>query len=55
MEAPNEAAITAVLLAAIGAGHIRASKTTQLLTPSAAMEAMRQAGAAGFKAPGGGS
>ena len=53
IEAPNEAAITAVLLAAIGAGHIRASKTTQLLAPRDAVEAMRQAGAAAFTVPGG--
>jgi uncharacterized protein with GYD domain len=53
IEAPNETAMTAVLLAAIGAGHIRASKTTQLLAPRDAVEAMRQAGAAAFTAPGG--
>ena len=52
-EAPNETAMSAVLLAAISAGHIRASKTTQLLAPKDAVEAMRQAGTAAFKAPGG--
>jgi len=52
-EAPNETAMTAVLLAALGAGHIRAIKTTQLLAPKDAVEAMRQAGAAAFQAPGG--
>ena len=45
--------MTAVLLAALGAGHIRAIKTTQLLAPKDAVEAMRQVGAAAFKAPGG--
>jgi uncharacterized protein with GYD domain len=52
-EAPDETAMTAVLLAAIGAGHIRAIKTTQLLAPKDAVEAMRRAGAAEFSAPGG--
>jgi uncharacterized protein with GYD domain len=54
-EAPDETAMTAVLLAALGAGHIRAIKTIQLLAPKDAVEAMRQAGAAAFKAPGGGT
>jgi uncharacterized protein with GYD domain len=51
-EAPNETAMSAVLLAALSAGHIRASKTTQLLAPKDAVEALRQAGAAAFRAPG---
>jgi uncharacterized protein with GYD domain len=53
VEAPDETAMTALMLAALGAGHIRASKTTQLIAPEAAVEAMRQAGAVAFKAPGG--
>ena len=52
-EAPDETAMTALVLAALSAGHIRASKTTQLVDPKAAAEAMRRAGAAAFKAPGG--
>jgi uncharacterized protein with GYD domain len=54
VDAPNETAVTALLLAALGGGHIRATKTSQLLSPRDAMEAMRQAGTAAFKAPGGG-
>ena len=53
VEAPNETAMTALALAALSAGHVRASKTTQLIAPESAIEAMRQAGAAAFKAPGG--
>ena len=53
LEAPNETALTATLLAGLGAGHIRATKTTQLVDPSEAVEAMRLAGAVAFTAPGG--
>lgn len=43
-EAPNETTAAAAVLAAITPGHLRASKTTVLLTVENAMEAMRQAG-----------
>ena len=51
-DAPNETAVTAMVLTALGTGHVRTAKTTQLLTPKVAVEGMRQAGSAGFKAPG---
>jgi uncharacterized protein with GYD domain len=53
IEAPNEKAITAVLLAALGGGHIRASKTITLLPAADAVEAMRQAGGTPFTPTGG--
>ena len=52
MEAPNEGAIMAVVLASMGVGHIRSSKTTQLLDPVTAAASMRQAGALALRAPG---
>jgi len=55
IEAPDEKAITAVLLAALGGGHIRASKTTTLLPAGDAVEAMRQASRTPFTPTGGGS
>jgi uncharacterized protein with GYD domain len=52
-EAPNERAAAAAVLTGISGGHIRSSKTTQLLSPKDAMEAMSQAASVGFQAPGG--
>jgi uncharacterized protein with GYD domain len=50
-EAPEEISASAVMLAAISAGHLKASKTTRLLTVEEAMEAMRKAGDAILPAP----
>ena len=54
IEAPDEKTVTAFILAALGGGHIRASKTTTLLSTSDAVEAMRRAGGASFTPTGGG-
>lgn len=51
-EMPDETSITAVVLAAISPGHVKAIKTTVLLTTQQTMEAMRKAGAQSYKAPG---
>jgi uncharacterized protein with GYD domain len=51
-EAPDEVALTAILIAAIAPGHVRATKTTVLLTAEQAVEAMRRAGGAAYRAPG---
>jgi uncharacterized protein with GYD domain len=51
VEAPNEVAITSILLAAMAPGHLRATKTTVLLTPEQVVEAMRKAGGAGYRGP----
>ncbi len=51
LEAPDEATAMSVLLAAISPGHVKATKTTVLVTPKQAMEAMRKAGAASYRAP----
>jgi len=53
LEAPDEATAMAVLVAAISPGHVKATKTTVLVPPKQAMDAMRKAGAASYRAPAG--
>jgi len=52
VEAPDEVTVTAALIAAISPGHVRATKTTVLLTAEQAVEAMRRAGGVPYRAPG---
>jgi uncharacterized protein with GYD domain len=51
IEAPDDVTVTAALLAAIAPGHIKAIKTTKLLTVEEAMQAMRKAGGLSYQAP----
>ena len=51
-EAPDETTAAAVVLAAVSPGHVKAVKTTPLLTVEQAMEAMRKAGGVTYRAPG---
>ena len=51
-EAPDDVTAAAEVLAAVSPGHVKAVKTTRLLTVEEAMEAMRKAGSATFRAPG---
>ena len=51
-EAPDETTATAVVLAAVSAGHLKTVKTTLALTTEQAMAAMRQAGSLTVRAPG---
>jgi uncharacterized protein with GYD domain len=51
-EAPDDVTAAAVILAAVSPGHVKATKTTRLLTVEEAMEAMRKAGSATYRAPG---
>jgi uncharacterized protein with GYD domain len=51
LEAPDEATVTALLLAAMSPGHIRATKTTVLMRPAAIVEAMKKAGGVEFRGP----
>jgi uncharacterized protein with GYD domain len=53
-DAPDETTATAVILAAIAPGHVRAVKTVPLLTVEQTMEALRKAGAVAYRAPGAG-
>lgn len=52
IEAPDEVNATAALVAAISAGHLKATKTTVLLTPEQVLEAVRKAGGVVYRAPG---
>ncbi len=50
-EAPDETTASAAALAATTAGHLKATKTTVLLTVEQAMEAMCKAGGIVYPAP----
>ena len=52
MEAPDETTAAAASLAVTSAGHLKAVKTTPLLSVEQAMEAMRKAGRQAYRAPG---
>ena len=51
VEAPDEAAVTAFVLAAVSPGHIRATKTTLLMRPAQVVQAMKKAGGITFAGP----
>jgi len=48
---PDDNSATAVAMAAVSAGHLKAYKTTRLFTVEESMEAMRKAKSVGFQAP----
>jgi uncharacterized protein with GYD domain len=50
-DAPDDMTANALVLATIAPGHLRATRTTRLMTPGEAVEAMRKARGAGFEAP----
>lgn len=50
-EAPDDMTATAVVLAAISPGHLKAFKTTKLFTVEETMEAMRKAASLTFQGP----
>ena len=54
VELPDDSAATAVAMAAISPGHLKAYKTTKLFTVEETMEAMRKAGSLAFQGPSGG-
>ena len=51
VEAPDEASVTAFVLAAVSPGHIRATKTTLLMRPAQVVKAMKKAGRISFAGP----
>ena len=51
VELPDDSAATAVALAAVSPGHLKAYKTTKLFTVEETMEAMRKAGGLAFQGP----
>jgi uncharacterized protein with GYD domain len=50
-EMPDETTIAAAVLAAISPGHVKAIKTTVLLSTEQTLEAMRKAGTQSYQAP----
>ena len=51
IEAPDEASVTAFVLAALAPGHVRATRTTLLMRPAQVVEAMKKAGGVTFAGP----
>jgi uncharacterized protein with GYD domain len=51
VEAPDDATATAMVIAAGAPGHLKATRTTRLMTVEEAMEAMRKAGSVTYQAP----
>ena len=49
--APDDTTATAVALAILAPGHLKAYKTTKLLSPEEFLEASRKASGAGYQAP----
>jgi uncharacterized protein with GYD domain len=52
VDLPTDTAATAFVLAGVSGGHIKANRTTRLMTVNEAMEAMKQAGSTTIAAPG---
>jgi uncharacterized protein with GYD domain len=50
-EMPDETTVAAAVLASVSAGHVKAVKTTVLLTTERALEAMRKASTQSYQAP----
>jgi uncharacterized protein with GYD domain len=50
-EAPDDTTATAISMAAVSPGHLKASHTTKLFTVEETMEAMRKAGSISFQGP----
>jgi uncharacterized protein with GYD domain len=53
LEMPDDSAATAFVIAAVGPGHIRSSRTTRLMTVDETVDAMKKAGQATYAAPSG--
>ena len=51
LDAPNEATVSAFVLATIAPGHINTTKTTVLMTPGDMFDAMKKANRAEYKGP----
>lgn len=49
--APDDITTTAIALAAIAPGHLKAYKTTKLLSPEEFLEASRKASGVGYQGP----
>ncbi len=52
LEMPDDTSAMAFVLAATAPGHLRATKTTRLMPPEEAIQAMQKARGIGYTAPG---
>ena len=52
LEMPDDASAMAFVLAATAPGHLRTTRTTRLMPPEEAMQAMQKARGIGYTAPG---
>jgi uncharacterized protein with GYD domain len=52
MEAPDDTAANAAVLAAVASGALRATKTTRLYSPKELLDALGKAGKAAYRPPG---
>ena len=52
LQMPDNASAAAFSMAASSAGHLKAAKTTPLMTMEEGVEAMKKAGEAGYQPPG---
>ena len=50
-EAPDDITVSAISMAAVSPGHLKASHTTKLFTVEETLEAMRKAGGIQFRGP----
>jgi uncharacterized protein with GYD domain len=53
LEMPDDSTATAFVIAAVGPGHIKSSRTTRLMTVDETTEAMKKAGQASYAPPSG--
>ena len=53
LEMPDDSSVTAFVIAAVGPGHIKSSRTTRLMSVDETLEAMKKAGQASYAAPSG--
>lgn len=51
VEAPDEATVASIALAAIVPGHLKATKITTLMRPATLVDAMKKAGGASYRGP----
>ncbi len=51
MEAPDDTTAAAIILAAVSPGHLKANKTTKLLSVEDTLEALRKASTLAYSAP----
>ena len=53
VDMPDDTAVSAFVIAAAAPGHLKATRTTRLMTVDETMRAMQQAGQASYAAPSG--